>query len=187
LSEHERGLVLRIGAGARRMAGMVEGLLSLSRIGRQSIRKSVVRVESIVRESVEELRRTSSPRYVEVVWDRLPDCLGDESLVKQAFFNLLSNAFKYTGKVDHPVIRISFEAAAGEGIYSVRDNGVGFDMRYEGRLFGVFQRLHDPGDFEGMGVGLSIVQRIVHRHGGRIWAEGEVGKGAAFHFTLPGG
>jgi light-regulated signal transduction histidine kinase (bacteriophytochrome) len=114
----------------------------------------------------------------------LPDCIGDPLLLKQVFVNLLSNAFKYTRLKEKSVIEVGHRQQRGETVYSVRDNGAGFDMRYAGKLFGVFQRLHHTDQFEGTGVGLSIVQRIVQRHGGRIWAEAEVDKGATFYFTL---
>ena len=120
-----------------------------------------------------------------VLADTLPDCMGDESLLRQVLINLIGNAAKFTRHRQHPRIEIGTRASDGEIHYFVRDNGAGFDMRQAGKLFGVFQRLHSARDFEGTGIGLSIVQRIVGRHGGRVWAESEVDQGATFYFSIP--
>ncbi len=124
-------------------------------------------------------------RQIEVIYNDLPICLGDASLLKQVWINLLSNAIKFTRDSKPAKIEIGAEKQNGEVIYFVRDNGAGFDMRYVDKLFGVFQRLHRPEDFEGTGVGLAVVQRIVRRHGGRVWAESVLGKGSSFYFSLP--
>lgn len=116
---------------------------------------------------------------------QLPDTVGDATMLRQLWTNLLSNAVKFTGPTNQPAISISGGREGNEAIYHVRDNGVGFDMQYADKLFGAFQRLHSARDFEGTGVGLALVQRIVHRHGGRVWAEGKVGQGATFSFALP--
>ena len=108
-------------------------------------------------------------------------------MIRQVFFNLLSNAIKFTRPRKTPVIEIGYLEGKGQNTYYVRDNGVGFDMQQAGKIFEVFQRLHDSSDFEGTGIGLAIVQRIIHKQGGKVWAEGEVGRGAAFYFTLPKG
>jgi light-regulated signal transduction histidine kinase (bacteriophytochrome) len=115
----------------------------------------------------------------------LPPCRGDRGLIKQVIVNILANAVKFTRGREETLIEVSGAKKDGEIVYSVRDNGAGFDMKYYDKLFGVFQRLHGPDEFEGTGVGLAIVHRIIHRHGGRVWAEGEIDRGACFWFSLP--
>jgi signal transduction histidine kinase len=171
--------------GARQMERLIEDLLRFSQMGRQSLRKEVVSVSALVEKVLKELNKVEDERNLEIKIGNLPDCFGDLSLLNQVFVNLLSNALKYTRQKEKATVEIGCCQQDGEIIYYVRDNGAGFDMRYADKLFGVFQRLHSADEFEGTGVGLSIVERIIGRHGGRIWAEAEVGKGAAFYFTLP--
>jgi len=178
-------LLNRVTTNARRMEQLVEDLLRFSKMGRQPLLKQPVRTAALVHEVLEELCKEHADGHVEIHVDELPDCLADPSLLRQVFVNLLSNAFKFTRQKQNVTIEVGFRRQAGEDTYFVRDNGAGFDMKYAERLFGVFQRLHRSDDFEGTGVGLSIVQRIILRHGGRIWAEAEVNKGATFHFSLP--
>jgi light-regulated signal transduction histidine kinase (bacteriophytochrome) len=130
--------------------------------------------------------REHEAREVAFAVGDLPDCSADPALLRQVFTNLLSNALKFTRKRDAPRIEVSSQMDGSNVIYTVSDNGVGFDMRYAEKLFGVFQRLHRPEEYEGTGVGLAIVQQIVRRHGGRVWAEAAVDKGATFYFTLGG-
>ena len=174
----------RVTIKARRMERLIEDLLRFSRLGRQSLSKKPVKIAALMNEVLEELRKDTAERQVEIGVGDLPDCLGDASLLKQVFANLLSNAFKFTRHKEKATIEVGCRREEADQIYFVRDNGAGFDMRYADRLFGVFQRLHREDQFEGTGVGLSIVQRIVLRHGGRIWADAEVDKGATFYFTL---
>jgi len=171
--------------GAERLGQLINDLLNFSRLSRQPLDKQTVNLSRLVQQVLAELHAERDGRQVEIRVDSLPNCLGDPSLLKQVFVNLLSNALKFTRKREQALIEVGCREEAGELICFVRDNGAGFDMQYAGKLFGVFQRLHGVDQFEGTGVGLSIVQRIIYRHGGRIWAEDEVDKGGVFHFTLP--
>jgi len=166
------------------MGRLIDGLLILSRVGRHSLDKVSVSPLDLVREVLEEMQAEQQGRHVEIAIGALPPCVADPVLLKQVYVNLLSNALKYTSKKETARIEVGARDGDGTCVYYVRDNGAGFDPRYIGKLFGVFQRLHLPDEFEGIGIGLSIVQRIIQRHGGRIWAEGAVGQGAAFSFTL---
>ncbi len=170
--------------GSQRMGRLVDDLLSLSRTGRQELSLQVTPLDALLRQVVEELGVEGSGREIEWRIGELSSAECDPGLMKQVFVNLLSNAVKYTGKREHAVIEVGQTMQNDERVVFVRDNGVGFEMQYAGKLFGVFQRLHKAGDFEGTGVGLAIVQRIVRKHGGRIWAEAELNQGATFFFTL---
>ena len=139
----------------------------------------------LVEDVLESLQREQGERQLEVRLGPLPDGSGDPSLLKQVWVNLLSNAFKFTRPRQPAIVEIGFQQLADERVYFVQDNGAGFDMRHAEKLFGVFRRLHRADEFEGTGIGLSIVQRIIRRHGGRVWAEGKVNEGATFYFTLP--
>jgi light-regulated signal transduction histidine kinase (bacteriophytochrome) len=132
-----------------------------------------------------EIDLVASGRKIQLDIRELPSAQGDQAMIRQVFANLLSNAIKFTRPKERTVIEVDGRSEGNENVYTVKDNGVGFDMQYANKLFGVFQRLHGSEEFEGTGVGLAIVQRIIHRHGGRIWAEGKVGEGASFYFTLP--
>jgi signal transduction histidine kinase len=168
------------------MGHLVDDLLALSSLGRKAMTKAHVKPVALAREALDLLGGEQAGRNLKITVGDLPSCRGDRALLKQVFVNLLSNALKFTRNRDPAVIDVGCCRKDGENVFFVRDNGVGFDMRYVGRLFAVFQRLHRPEDFEGTGVGLAIVQRIVQRHGGRVWAEAELDKGATFFFTLEG-
>jgi signal transduction histidine kinase len=170
--------------GAQRMGRLVDDLLNLSKIGRQELALEATPLELLVRQAVEELAPEGPGREIEWRIGDLFIAKCDPGLMRQVFVNLLSNAVKYSGKREHAVIEVGQVMQNGERVVFVRDNGVGFERQYAGKLFGVFQRLHKAGDFEGTGVGLAIVQRIIRKHGGRIWAEAELDKGATFFFTL---
>ncbi|MEP6670099.1 MAG: ATP-binding protein [Chthoniobacter sp.] len=174
----------RIRAGAQRMGALIDDLLTFSRLSRLPLAKRPVDMTKLVRETIDELAPQQEGRQVELLCGDLPMGHGDPALVKQIWINLLSNALKYTRKREIARIDIGCKTEQHEQVYFVRDNGTGFDMRYADKLFGVFQRLHRAEEYEGTGVGLAIVQRIVHRHGGRIWVEAQENQGATFYFTL---
>jgi len=187
LPEAGQRLLQNVRNGAQRLGQLIEDLLRFSRLSRQPLTMSKVSLSRLVQHVIGDLGSEREGRKVEIRVGDLPDCLGDYALLKQVFTNLLTNALKFTRKREQALIEISAEANDKEVVCFVRDNGAGFDMQFATKLFGVFQRMHKESEFEGTGVGLSIVQRIIHRHGGRIWAEAETDKGACFHFTLPAG
>lgn len=142
-------------------------------------------MRSMVESAFEELIKEEDRERIDLRIGKLPPVKGDSSLIRQVWVNLLSNAIKFSSKKERAVIEVGSKQTPEENIYFVRDNGAGFDMEYANKLFGVFQRLHGESEFEGTGVGLAIVQRIIRRHGGQVWAEGEVDRGATFYFALP--
>jgi light-regulated signal transduction histidine kinase (bacteriophytochrome) len=148
------------------------------------LNKQVVNTDQLVRSVFDDLGSHETGRKIDIQLNELPACSGDPALLRQVWINLLSNALKYTRKRDLARVEIGCDATPEGHVFFVRDNGTGFDMLYADQLFGVFQRLHRTEDYEGTGVGLAIVQRIVHRHGGRIWAQATVDQGATFYFTL---
>jgi signal transduction histidine kinase len=174
----------RVKLNARRMGQLIDDLLSFSQIGRTTMLRQTIDMQAMAT-SVAQEAIAASGRPVELTVETLPQAYGEAALVNQVFVNLISNAVKFTAKIERPAIVVGVREIDGETVYFVRDNGVGFDERYVEKLFGVFQRLHRPEEFEGTGVGLAIVHRIISRHGGRVWAEGKVGAGATFYFTLP--
>ncbi len=184
LSPIARGFLQKIRAAGDKMSTLIDGLLAFSRVGRSALRKQTVDLNEVAQSILENLTPELADRPIEWVRSELPPAQADPVLIQQVYANLIGNAVKYTGKRNAARIEIGSFNKNGEKIYFVRDNGAGFDMKYADKLFGVFQRLHSDTDFEGTGVGLATVQRIIHRHGGRIWAEAEPDKGATFYFTL---
>jgi signal transduction histidine kinase len=170
--------------GAQSMGGLIDDLLTFSRLSRIPLKKQEVDTGLLVRSVLEGLHAEQKGRQIEIRILELPSCQADPALLRQTWINLLSNALKYTRQRHPGVIHIGCKLEQGERVYYVRDNGAGFDMQYGHKLFGVFQRLHGKDEFEGTGVGLAIVQRIIHRHGGRVWAEAALDRGATFYFTL---
>ena len=171
--------------GAQRMGQLIDDLLTFARLSRAPLNRRAVNLTKLVEEIWNEHAPEREGRQVEWHASPLPECSGDPALLTQVWVNLLSNALKYSRTRDPAVIEIGSTQESGETVYFVRDNGTGFDMRYAHKLFGVFQRLHRAEEYEGTGVGLATVQRVIHRHGGRIWTESELNRGTTFYFTLP--
>ncbi len=171
---------------AGQMSELIDDLLSFSRLGRHPVNRELIKPTELVQQIWSDLIAERPDRKVEFTLAEMPACLPDRTLLRQVYTNLLANALKFTSKQDIGRIEVGFERNDQEVIYFVRDNGAGFNMQYYNKLFGVFQRLHRAEDYEGTGVGLAIVQRIIMRHGGRVWAKGEIDKGATFFFTLAG-
>jgi light-regulated signal transduction histidine kinase (bacteriophytochrome) len=186
LDEQGRKYLQRVRSAAARMGELIDALLTLSQLARGDLRVSSVDLSSIANEVAAESTEREAGR--ETSFEAEPDLavIGDHGLLRTLLANLLENAWKFTRNTADPRISVGRELKRGSYAFFVRDNGAGFDQEYSRKLFKPFQRLHSPGEFEGNGVGLATAERIVKRHGGRIWAEGKVGEGATFYFTLPG-
>ena len=185
LDDAARHYMLRIEGASSTMTRLIDDLLTFSQAGRGVLNKIPLALDRMIAEIIDDLKPDIAGRRVEWNIGALPVVHGDRNLLRQVFFNLLENAVKYTRPRDAANIDISCVEEATDVIIAVRDNGVGFDMQYAHKLFGVFQRLHGADEFEGTGIGLANVARIVQRHGGRVWAEGTKGRGAAFFVALP--
>lgn len=184
LPEEGQRYLKTIRYSAQQMSTLIDALLEFSRFNRQELDKQAVDTSKLVHSALDELGFPWQGRQVEIRIGDLPVSSGDPVLLKQAWINLLSNALKYTNKREKAEIEIGSTKVNGTEAFFVRDNGTGFDMRYADKLFGVFERLHRMEDYEGTGIGLAMVQRIVKRHGGRVWADAAIDRGATFHFTL---
>jgi PAS domain S-box-containing protein len=180
-----RNSLQRIRAASQKMGRIIDDLLNLSKLTRTQMRTERIPISEIVKKILEELRSSDKNRQVQTIVQENLMAVGDSSLLRIALENLLSNAWKFTSKQENALIEFGAERIHGEKVYFVQDNGAGFNMEYGNKLFGAFQRLHQAHEFSGTGIGLATVRRIIHRHGGRIWAESEVGRGAKFSFTLP--
>jgi two-component system sensor histidine kinase/response regulator len=187
LDEQGKKCLDRICDAAQQMGRLIDDLLKLSRVGRQGLNLQPVSLKAVAERVIATFESEARARQIEWRVGDLPSVNGDAGLIVQAFENLIGNAVKYTQKQPSPMIEIGQMIAQGTPAFFVRDNGAGFDMKHADKLFGAFQRLHLDKDFEGTGIGLATVQRIVHRHGGRIWAEAAPDRGAAFYFTLEPG
>lgn len=170
---------------AKKMAQLIDDILAFSRMGRTQMAKSEIDMDELVREVCDELRPTFAGRELKLDIQTLPACHGDRAMLRQVWVNLLNNAIKFTAPRTAALVGLGGRVEGAELVYSIKDNGAGFDMRYAEKLFGVFQRLHSNEEFEGTGIGLAIVKRIITRHGGRVWAEGAVDQGATVYFALP--
>ncbi|PYS95525.1 MAG: hypothetical protein DMF50_08375 [Acidobacteria bacterium] len=185
LDEAGRRHLKKISQAASRMGELIDDLLVFSRMGRSEMQAAAVNLTDLLKEVVREAQ-PDVKHPIDWRIKPLPTVHGDPAMLRLVLSNLVSNAMKYTGKTEHPRIEVGVDRDEGrEVVICVRDNGVGFDMTYASKLFGVFQRLHRADEFEGTGIGLANVRRIINRHGGRTWAEGELGRGAAFYFSLP--
>jgi light-regulated signal transduction histidine kinase (bacteriophytochrome) len=186
LGEKESSLLQQITRSSEQMEQLLDGLLAFSKVVKSEPKQSAIDMTAMVHDVIESLLENEDERSpIKIIVNPLLPAFGDALLIRQVWYNLLSNAFKYTRYTEQKEIEIDSSISDGEIVYSVRDNGVGFDMQYADRLFGVFHRLHETEEFEGIGVGLAIVKRIIQRHGGRVWAEGIVDNGARFYFSLP--
>lgn len=184
LNDRAQLYIQKVRDNAQYMGQLVDDLLDFSRLSRQKLQKRGVKLNNLVREAWDSLRTEHEGREVKITLGDLPTCEADPALLKQVFVNLLSNSLKFTRQQPEALIEIGSHQNGGERIYFVKDNGVGFDMQYTDKLFRVFERLHRTEEYEGTGVGLAIVQRVIQRHGGRVWAEAEIDQGATFYFTL---
>ncbi len=183
--ETARGLLDEVLQACLKMSALIDDVLSFSRMSRSELRQDQVDMRRLAEESIRDLAPETAGRPIQWTVAELPDATGDRAMLKQVFLNLLSNALKFTRPRDPALIEVGFRKDDGGIVYWVKDNGAGFDMEYADKLFGVFQRLHSGSEFEGTGIGLANVRRILNRHGGKTWGEGAPGKGAAFYFRLP--
>jgi light-regulated signal transduction histidine kinase (bacteriophytochrome) len=186
LPENSLRHLATISRSAKKMGNLIDDLLNFSRLGRSVLQKSVVSLDALVKETLDDFQPEIKDR--KILWQihPLPPVLADRALLRMAMVNLISNAVKFTGARDEAIIEIGcVPGESGETVIFIRDNGAGFDPEYAGKLFNVFQRLHSQTEFEGTGIGLANVQRIIHRHGGKIWTEGFVNAGATFYFSIP--
>ncbi|MEO6454507.1 MAG: ATP-binding protein [Ginsengibacter sp.] len=185
LDDEAKGVLDEIIRNSKKMGELIDNLLEFSRIGKQQISMVNVDMQELLDTVVTELKQEKPGKILKLTIKKLGNVKGDRNMLKQVFINLISNAFKYTGKREQPVIEIGCYRENNYLTYYVKDNGAGFDMLYYDKLFGVFQRLHSSNEFEGTGVGLAIIQRIIIKHGGKVWAEAKVEEGACFYISLP--
>ncbi len=185
LDDEGKRLLNIIQGNTEKMENIIDDLLALSRIGRKDVELSDIDMYELAKAVFDEVKAVNPERKLQFNVKPLPPAHGDKGMIRQVFFNLLSNAIKFTKPKEVPVVEVGGSADGSKNMYYVKDNGVGFDMQYANQLFGAFQRLHSDEEFEGTGIGLAIVKRIVNRHDGKIWAEGKENEGATFYFTIP--
>lgn len=185
LDDDAKQLIEKTVNNAEKMNQLIDGLLQLSRMGRAELVRTTISMKQMAEEVYSNLSENEKHRKIDFIIEDLPPVNADQTLIKQVWVNYISNALKYTGQNPTTKIHIGFQENKDDITYFVKDNGVGFDMKYSDKLFGVFQRLHSPQEFEGTGVGLSIVQKITKKHGGNVWADATPNEGATFYFSLP--
>ncbi|MBI5057066.1 MAG: GHKL domain-containing protein [Nitrospirae bacterium] len=185
LDDNGRGLLNSIRGNTKKMSQLIDDLLEFSRVSTREIQRTEINMESLIKSIFEDMKQAAWGRSMHLKIGALPPAYGDMSMVRQVLVNLLSNAVKFTSTRKTTVITAAGRTENNENIYYVQDNGVGFDMKYCHKLFDSFQRIHEPSKYEGTGIGLAIVRRVVEKHGGRVWAEGKPDEGASFYFTLP--
>jgi light-regulated signal transduction histidine kinase (bacteriophytochrome) len=185
LDDEAKRITTIIKNNTMKMGHLIDDLLAFSRMGRKDIEKTAISTSAMIEEVIREVAPEEKNGHIQWIISPAPDVKGDINAIRQVWINLISNAVKYSAKKAAPLIEIGFIGRKGETVFFVKDNGVGFDEKYKDKLFKVFQRLHSVEDFEGTGVGLAIVEKVVGKHGGRVWAEAEVDKGACFYFSLP--
>ncbi|MEN7547401.1 ATP-binding protein, partial [Rapidithrix thailandica] len=186
LDEEGKRVISIINNNVLKMHQLINEILKFSRLTRLNISKTNLKMKALFTESFQKLLQLEPPtRKIEFHIEDVPDAHGDYTMISQLITNLMSNAIKYTRPKTKTLIEVGSKRFNGQLAYFVKDNGVGFDMQYKNKLFGVFQRLHKDSEFEGTGVGLAIVQRVIHKHNGHVWGEGQVDQGATFYFTLP--
>jgi len=185
LDDEAKEILEEIISNSNKMGELIDNLLSFSRISKQHVSMVDVNIKELVNSVVAEQKQIEPTRTINLTLKKLENITGDRNMLKQVFINLISNAFKYTGKKKQTVIEIGSYHEKDDCIYYVKDNGAGFDMQYADKLFGVFQRLHSSNEFEGTGVGLAIIHKIISKHGGKVWAEAKVDEGACFYISLP--
>jgi two-component system sensor kinase len=183
--EETMRLFNQVREGTKSMGKLIDALLDLSKLSRQDLNAKMLDVRRLVESTCQELQNLYPDRTIHFEIKDMPQGFGDRALVKQVLVNILANAVKFTMTRDAAVIEAGGYDDGKETVYYIKDNGVGFDMEFRDKLFGVFQRLHDASEYEGTGVGMALAQRIIHRHKGRIWADGKVNEGASFYFSLP--
>ncbi len=186
LDDEAKRIINIIKDSTLKMGTLIDDLLAFSRMGKKGINKVPVDISIVVNEIVSDLVRQTSRNHIHWNIQDLPNAMADVNMIRQAWINLISNAIKYSGTREKPVIEIGWYPADGQTVFFIKDNGVGFDEEFKDKLFKVFQRLHDADEFEGTGVGLALVEKIISGHDGKVWAEGKEGEGACFYFSLPG-
>jgi light-regulated signal transduction histidine kinase (bacteriophytochrome) len=186
LSTDQKMLLNKISANASKMGKLIDDLLAFARIGRMDIKKQLIPMNAMVKTISDEIARHEPGRKIEFKLQRLPDAFADSGAITQVWENLISNAVKYSARREQAIVEIGAETTAGDTTYYVRDNGTGFDMQHYDKLFTAFERLHSGSEYEGTGIGLANVYRIIEKHGGKVWAESKPDAGATFYFSLPG-